>query len=181
MISPPTAHSGCFSSRATRWSAGVAAKYDRLGDEGFGSYLRRTSREQYGRDSDPIAQIARPVEDLLQGNIVYIGELEFRNDHRGKLALLEAFMRVHQALCAIKWNQTDWLYAFVPETHQRFSWIYGFMLAVPDGILWNEPEPEGRLNSHVLLATEGRFFKHVMLSARRRLERRVVKERGQKP
>ncbi|KAA0912239.1 hypothetical protein FLO80_16640 [Aquicoccus porphyridii] len=154
---------------------GVAAKHDRLGDEGFGSYLRRTSREQYGRDRDPIAQIARPVEDLLQGNIVYIGELEFRNDHRGKLALLEALIKILQVICVMKWPGFDWMYAIIPENHLRIAYLYGFILTIPEAIQWVDPEPDGRLNSHVVLAVEGRHLNHVLKAAKSRADRARVK------
>lgn len=156
---------------------GIGAKYEQLGRESFGAYLRRTSRAQYGRDSDPIAEIAEPAEALIGGNIVYIGELEFRREHRGNLKLLEAFMRVHQGLCALKWNRIDWIYAIVPEEHQRFSWLYGFMVNVPGVISWHDPAPKGRLDSHVLLATEGRFLPYVLVSARARLARRRPRAR----
>lgn len=161
--------------------AGIGAKYERLGRERFGAYLRRTSRMQYGCDSDPIDEIAEPVDELIGGDIVYIGELEFRRAHRGNLNLLEAFMRVHQGLCALKWQRIDWIYAFVPEEHQKFSWLYGFMLAIPGAITWHQPAPKGRLDSHVLLATEGRFLRHVLIKARARLTQRRIKEAARKP
>lgn len=154
---------------------GIGAKYEQLGEESFGSYLRRTSRMQYGCDSDPIDQVAQPVDEMIKGDIVYIGELEFQREHRGNLSLLEAFMRVHQGLCAVKWNRIDWVYAIVPEEHQRFSWLYGFMLSVPGAITWRDPVPEGRLDSHVLLATQGRYLRHVLVNAKARLKRKRLR------
>ncbi len=160
---------------------GVAAKYDRLSGESFTSYLRRTSREQYGRDSDPIAHIARPVEDLIQGNIVYIGELEFRSDHRGRLSLLETFAKLIQGLVALKWSDFDWMYAIVPEDHLKFDHVYGFFVTIPDAITWKTPLPEGRLNSHAILAVEGRHIEHLLVSALARFKRRRNREGLQKP
>ncbi|WP_137701661.1 hypothetical protein [Marimonas lutisalis] len=150
---------------------GIAAKYDQLGEESFSSYMRRTSREQYGRDTDPIERIAKPVEDLIGGNVVYIGELEFHPDHRGRLILLEAVGKVMQGLAAVKWSDFDWMYAIIPEEHLKFDHIYGFTLTVPDAFTWTAPEPPGRLNTHALLAVEGRHLEHLMVSAAARLRR----------
>ncbi|MDQ2091741.1 hypothetical protein [Marimonas arenosa] len=160
---------------------GIGAKYEPLGREGFDNYLCRTSRTQYGRDDNPIAEVAEPATTLIGGNIVYIGELEFTREHRGNLRLLEAFMRVHQGLCALKWRNLDWIYAIVPEEHQRFSWLYGFMIVIPGVLKWRDPVPDGRLNSHVLLATEGRFLPYVLINASRRLKDKRLKAAGRKP
>lgn len=159
---------------------GIGAKFEPLGREPFASYIGRTARTQYGRESNPISEVAEPANALISGNIVYIGELEFAREHRGNLRLLEAFMRVHQGLCAVKWRNLDWIYAIVPEEHQRFSWLYGFMVSVPGVLKWHDPLPEGRLNSHVLLATEGRFIPYVLRNAKQRLREKRLKEPVQK-
>ncbi|MDU8928461.1 hypothetical protein RXV86_13810 [Alisedimentitalea sp. MJ-SS2] len=159
---------------------GIGAKYEPLGRESFASYLCRTSRTQYDRDDNPIAEVAEPATEMIGGNIVYIGELEFAREHRGNLKLLEAFMRVHQGLCAVKWRNLDWIYAIVPEEHQRFSWLYGFMVSIPGVLRWREPVPDGRLNSHVLLATDGRYLRYVLVNACRRLKEKRLKAAARK-
>ena len=160
--------------------ASMGAKFEPLGRESFASYLCRTSRTQYDRDENPIAEVAEPAAEMIGGNIVYIGELEILREHRGNLRLLEAYMRVHQGLCAVKWQNLDWIYAIVPEEHQRFSWLYGFMVSVPGVLKWGDPIPDGRLNSHVLLATEGRFLPYVLVNASKRLKAKRLKAAAQK-
>lgn len=154
---------------------GVAAKYDCLGDESFTSFMRRTSREQYGTEGEAIIEIARPAEDLIRGNLIYIGELELHPEHRGKLALLEAVIKVLQALCAVKWPGFDWMYAFIPEEHLRIAYLYGFYVTIPEAIIWTPPSPPGRLDSHAMVTVEGRHIEHLMKTAQQRFLRKRAK------
>lgn len=157
---------------------GAGVKYIDLEGEEFTAYLQRTSRAQYGRDSDPIAAFAPPVADYFGGRIIYFAELEFSSDHRGGLKLLEAFVRVVQGMAALKWPDFDWMYAFIPQEHLKFDYLYGCTLTIPDALTWAEPVPEGRLNSHVIVAFEGRHAEYLFSSARRRLRQRVSGSRS---
>ena len=161
--------------------AGAGAKYVDLEDEPIETYLQRTSRGQYGRDSDPLLSVSRPVRDYVRGRLIYLGELEFHPDHRGNKDLLEAFVKVLQGLAAVKWRNFDWMYVFIDEDHLRFAHIYDFQITVRDAITWAEPVPAGRLNTHCLMATEGRHIGHVLRSAKARLMRRRFSESSQKP
>ena len=125
--------------------AGAGAKYVDLEDEPIETYLQRTSRGQYGRDSDPLLSVSRPVRDYVRGRLIYLGELEFHPDHRGNKDLLEAFVKVLQGLAAVKWRNFDWMYVFIDEDHLRFAHIYDFQITVRDAITWAEPVPAGRL------------------------------------
>ncbi|UYV38159.1 hypothetical protein N4R57_03455 [Rhodobacteraceae bacterium D3-12] len=160
---------------------GAGVKYTDLESEPFTEYLQRTSRAQYGRESDPIASFAPPLSDMLKGKLVYIGELEFRTGTRGNLKLLAAFGKVLQGLATLKWPQFDWMYAIIPEEHLKFDHLYGFFVTVPDALTWAEPVPAGRLNSHAFLAIEGRHIEHLFKVAGRRTRLRNYQARGQKP
>ncbi len=140
--------------------AGTAARYTDLGGESFESYLRRTSREQYRRDTDPIAAIAPPVTDELNGRLIYFGELELHPEHRGKVKLLYRFSRVMMGMAALKWPDFDAMYAFVPKEHVKLADGYGFTWKVPRAITWADPVPKGRLNDHWLVAARRREFEH---------------------
>lgn len=160
---------------------GAGVKYVDLEGEDFTAYLQRTSRAQYGRDSDPIAAFAPPLKDMLSGRLVYIGELEFRSGIRGNLKLVSAFGKVLQGLAALKWPHFDWMYAIIPEEHMKFDHLYGFFLTIPDALKWAEPVPTGRLNSHAFLAIEGKHIEHLFKVAARRLRNRRYPEHAQKP
>lgn len=158
----------------------AGAKYIDLEDESFFDYLQRTSKAQYGRADNPITKIAAPLHDMFRGRIIYLGELEFLDAHRGNLRLLEAFVKVLQGLAAVKWRGFDWIYAIVPEEHLKIAYLYGFLTTIPDGITWADPVPEGRLNTHAFVATEGRHASHMFRTAKERLLRRRCRESSRK-
>lgn len=140
--------------------AGTAALQIDLGGEGFDSYLRRTSRAQYGREGDPIRGIAPPVQDLLTGRLIYLGELELHPDHRGRVRQLYRFARVMMGMAALKWPDFDAFYAFVPKEHIKLADGYGFSWKVPRAITWADPVPKGRRNDHWLVASRRVDFEH---------------------
>lgn len=160
---------------------GAGVKYIDLEGEAFTSYLQRTSKAQYGCDSDPIKSFAPPLLDMLSGRLIYIGELEFSSGMRGNLKLLEAFVKVLQGLAALKWQGFDWMYAIIPEEHLKFAHLYSFPTTIPDALTWADPAPLGRLDTHAFLAMEGRHIEHVLKSANGRLRRKRLKALSQKP
>ena len=160
---------------------GAGVKYIDLEGEEFTAYLQRTSRAQYGRETDPIAAFAPPLVDTLKGRLAYIGELEFRRELRGNLRLLEAFVKVLQGLSSLKWPKLDWIYAIIPEEHLKFAHLYSFTTTIPDALTWAAPVPAGRLDTHAFLALEGRHMPHILRSACARLKRKRSKELSRKP
>lgn len=140
--------------------AGCAAKFCDLKGEAFDAYLRRTSQAQYQRSTDPIVHVAKPVVDKLCGSLIYIGELEFSPEHRGKPKVLYAFLRLLQALAALKWPDFHAMYAILPNNHIKFSDGYGFNWKIPAAITWQEPIPAGRLNDHWIVAIDRLDFDH---------------------
>lgn len=140
---------------------GAASRLINLHGEPFESYLRRSSKNQYGCTRDPIASIAKPVCQEISGRLVYLGELQFAEGHRGNPNLLGNFVRMLQALSAMKWPDFDWMYAFVPRSHAKLSALYGFTWQMPHAIKWREPVPQGRRNDHCLLAIPKTHFNHI--------------------
>ncbi len=146
---------------------GMGVKFVDLGGECIESYLRRTSRHQYGRSKDPIASVAAPVRDELAGKLIYFGELEFAENSRGHPEVLRSFTRLAQILAAVHWPSFDWMYAFIPDEHFRLAREYGFTWYCPNAITWTDPPPQGRLDSHWIMAASKSHFAH-LLSAQRR-------------
>ena len=140
--------------------AGTAARYTDLGGESFESYFRRTSREQYGRDKDPVDRIAAPVLERLDGRLIYLGELELHPEHRGRPRQLFRLTRVLMAMSVLKWPSFDAIYAFVPKHHVKLADGYGFSWKVPRAITWTDPPPLGRRDDHWLVATSRVDFEH---------------------
>ena len=139
---------------------GCAARFYDLRGEEFEAYLRRTSRWQYDRETDPILSVAPPVAREIGGRLVYLGELEIHPEHRGKAKVLKSYFRMLQALAAMKWD-FDWMYAFVPDDHVKLTDAYGFTWKMPRAITWRDPEPQGRRNDHWMVAISRRHFDHV--------------------
>jgi len=140
--------------------AGTAARYTDLAGESFDSFLRRTSREQYQRETDPIVSVAPPVMERLKGRLIYLGELELHPGHRGKARKLFRFAHVMMGMAALKWPEFEMMYAFVPKQHVKLADGYGFTWKVPRAITWSDPVPLGRLNDHWLVATSRVDFEH---------------------
>lgn len=122
-------------------AGGCAAHFIDLRDEPFEQYLRRTSKEQYGRQNDPITTVARPVSQEIRGRRVYLGELEIHLKYRGKLRALSAFVRMLQSISAIKWPDFDWMYVFIPFDHFKLTRRYGFTWQMPYAIRGHQPAP----------------------------------------
>lgn len=142
----------------------VGVKCEDLVDEKFDLYLRRTSRAQYGVFEDPIEEVAAPVRASLGGQMIYIGELEFHPEVRGRRGLLPSFIGYLKALSALKWADFDWMYAFIPERHLLLAHHYEFSMHIPRAITWKAPPPPGRLNSHYLIGLDRQSYRHAVTS-----------------
>lgn len=143
---------------------GVAARYYDLRGESLESYLHRTSNAQYGGGDRAIESIAAPVSDNLGGRLIYIGELYISKEARGNLKVLSAFIRLSVVLAAMTWQDFDWVYAFIPKEQARLADAYGFTYRLPKAITWKPPEPQGRLNSHIMIAINSADYLHLLSS-----------------
>ncbi|MDJ0628548.1 MAG: hypothetical protein QNJ44_09845 [Rhodobacter sp.] len=148
---------------------GMGSKLTDLADETFETYTRRTSQNQYSRCVDPIASMASVLSQRLSGKLIYLGELELRNESRGNPAVLSSFSRIMQGLCAVKWRDFDWMYAFIPDEHFHLARYYGLTWSVPNAITWVSPPPEGRLDSHWIMAISRADYEHLVLAEKRGL------------
>ena len=136
----------------------AARRYD-LAGESLESYLRRTSKNQYMREEDPIISVAKPLRRIT-GRLIYLGELQLHKSVRGNVSVLSSFFHMAQALAALEW-EFDWIYAFVPLAHRRLVADYGFNFYIKNAITWHDPPPPGRLNDHVLVAIDIESFSHL--------------------
>ena len=143
---------------------GVALRYYDLRGESLESYLHRTSNAQYGGGDPVIESIAKPVSENIGGRLVYIGELYVAKEARGNIKVLRAFIRLSVVLAAMSWQNFDWVYAFIPKEHARLADAYGFTYRLPKAITWKQPEPKGRLDSHILIAMSNADFSHLLSS-----------------
>lgn len=150
-----------FLTEGSTYVGSVAARFLDLRDEDFGSFLRRTSKAQYDRELDPIVSIAPPVRREISGKLIFLGELKVLAEHREKRDVLVSFMRMSQALAAMKWPDFDWIYAFIPQDHMDMTDDYGFTWKMPRAITWRDPVPEGRSNDHWLVAVPRPHFTHL--------------------
>lgn len=138
--------------------ASVSAKSVDLRNETLGSYTRRTSRGQYKRSFDPIHYMD-PMFDVIRGMVVYTGQVQTEKKDRptGNVqpSDLLKFLKVMQLVILARWK-FDWMYGFVGESHIPLNRLYGFSCVIRRAIVWREPVPEGRENSHALLASPRR-------------------------
>ena len=134
--------------------AGAAAKFVDLENEGFEDYTRRTSQRQYAREEDPVMAVSPIASKLIRGQTVYTGELEFREDHRGKIQVAAAFARVLIGTAFLKWKSAQVFYAFLPLQHRRIAFDYGFSQIIREAITWKQPAPKGRRNDHIIALVE---------------------------
>lgn len=147
-----------FLKREGRCVASVSAKIVNLHSETLGGYTRRTSRGQYGRSSDPISNLD-PMFDLIRGRVVYTGQVQTELKENGKKNIcikeLIEFIRFMQLVILSRW-QFDWMFGFISEADLPLNRHYGFSTAIRHAITWGDPPPDGRENSHVLLASSRR-------------------------
>lgn len=134
--------------------AGLASKFDDLSNESLESYLRRTSRGQYGRVKDPIGDVD-PMIGFISGKIVYTGELCVKESERGNTKVLTRLARLMQLLAYAQWD-LDWMYGFVSEEHTKLNKLYGFSMVIHEAMTWQSPEPKGRMSEHAILASSRR-------------------------
>jgi hypothetical protein len=163
-----------FLMREGRVSGGVGLKVIDLGDETFESYLRRTSRNQYGTGHDPIDRLAPPVRDEFRGRLIYIGELHRPDSERGDAFAVKHFIRIAQALAVMRWSSFDWMYAFVPQEHRKMAMeCYQFTWQCPNAITWRDPAPWGRDNTHWIMAfPRAHYFNLMSIVARELAEQK---------
>lgn len=140
----------------------LAARHFDLGGERLGDYLRRTSNAQFGGGRDVVAKVAPSASEMIGGKMIFFGDLLIDVDARGSRQILAAYCRITMILAAMTWSDFDWMYAFITKKHVRLADLYGFTYRVPRIITWRKPIPEGRDDTHVLIAIPAADFWHML-------------------
>lgn len=144
--------------------AGVASRYDNVGRESMGEYLRRTMRRHYPHQSgETLLEVTSALPPDFHGRLAYIGELFVRPDRRGPRQRLRHFMFLLHSCIAAKWP-VDWIYAMMRDRDVKagFATAYGFTLQMPGVARWAEPAPPGRGSSEWLVAIPATHLDHMM-------------------
>lgn len=138
-----------------------AARIYRLKGEAFSSFLSRTTLHQYGLVAPVFDYVAKPLDEDIAGNVIYLGELQICDESRGDFAALTAFVRLLQALAAMRWNgEFDAMFAFLRREHMKLARSYGFCTTYEGPLSWREL-PSGRSNSHGVIVNRRSQFEHV--------------------
>jgi len=140
----------------------LGARYYDLKGEPLGNYLRRSSNAQFGNGGDVVDYVAPSVSQLIGGRLVFFGDLQIARDLHTSRKTLSAFARLTMVLAGMTWPDFDWMYAFVTKKHARHADLYGFTYRVPRVMTWKEPVPQGRDDTHVLVAIPAADFGHLL-------------------
>ena len=141
-----------FLERDDRSVVGIGVALIDLGKrENLAQYIDRTSKGQYCRDTNPVARIKRVI-NAIDGRLVYVGDLTSSTDDRETSAAIRPLFTMIQLLCVDEWD-FDWMYAYIPREKAKIGSIAQFYFKVDNAITWHNPVPEGRKNSHTLIAT----------------------------
>ena len=133
------------------YAAVCGARRDRLGAEGFGSFLERQLNTHYGQMHGELSFVSELLDKKIGGTVVYLGDLFVSPTFRGNISSLRSAATVLKMLISLKWSP-DWTYAFVREkdvTRKAVN-IYGFTRQYPFAKLFKNPLPP-RSNEEVLV------------------------------
>ncbi|WP_137702608.1 hypothetical protein [Marimonas lutisalis] len=140
----------------------LGARFIDLRGEPLDRYIRRTAKAQFGNGEDVIESIAPVMSELIGGRIVVFGDLFIRENARGNARVLAAYSRLSMILAGMEWPDFDWMFAYIAREHLRLSDLYGFTYRLPRVIIWRKPYPEGRDDSHMLVAIPACDFRHLL-------------------
>lgn len=119
----------------------MGMRLDVLGRDSVDAFWERAFARQYLSAAGTQVTLQLPqVVRMVQGKIVYMGDLFFAQKIRGSRPNLMCFVHLAHALCFLKWKH-DWTYAF----HRRedvlsgYSDRYGFNNRWPGAQMWINP------------------------------------------
>jgi hypothetical protein len=144
--------------------AAVATRYDNVGRESMGDYMRRTMRRHYPHPSgDTLLQFTTALPPGFHGRMAYIGELFVAPGQRGSRQRLRQMMLILHCCIATKWP-IDWTYAMMRDRDVMagFATTYGFTVQLPGVAKWADPAPPGRADSEWLVALSSEHLAHMM-------------------
>ncbi len=140
----------------------LAAHYFELKNEALGDYIRRTSNAQFGGGQQVVDFVAPSISQFISGRLIFFGDLQIPRDLRVNRKTLSAYARLTMVLAGMTWPDFNWMYAYVTKQHARQAELYGFTYRVPRVITWKKPVPEGRDDTHVLVAIPAADFWHLL-------------------
>ena len=122
----------------------VGCRMDQTGREPLSSYASRKLRNIFpDEDHVPIRPDRLPrVADEIMGKVVYSGDLflgsAFRTTNR---TLLRTIVLLQYCVIFLKWNDFDWLYAFLRDRDVRrgATWMYHLPRTYPMAHSWTSP------------------------------------------
>jgi len=129
----------------------------------FGTFFKKLAAEQYAEKANVVRSVSQPVVDLLSGELVYLGGIEFAPDQRGSIKVLGNFTQYARLMAASLW-EFDWMYTIIAHRHRRLADDYGFETSIRNAVSWADPIPEGLANDQMILTTSKVHFSHVLHS-----------------
>lgn len=152
-----------FLKRDGRSVACISAKRVDLGGETFGDYFRNLAAQKYHGRPDVVARVSQPLDDELQGRLIYFGGIELAPDERGGVRKLGDFAQYVKMLAAERW-EFDWMYTIIAYKHRRLADDYGFNGKYRNAVSWADPVPEGLANDQMFLGLNAVHFSHLLNS-----------------
>lgn len=143
---------------------GLATRYDVIGQEGMGDYMKRTMRRHYPNPTgETLLEFTNALPPQFYGHMAYIGELFVKPDRRGSRRKLRYLMLLMHSCIATKWK-VDWIYAMMRDRDVKagFATSYGFTMQLPGVAKWARPVPPGRDDSEWLVAISAAHLDHMM-------------------
>ena len=121
----------------------VGARYDDSGREPLSSYAVRKLRNLFPEENDvPVRMDRLPrIAEEISGKVVYTGDLylsrAFRTSNRNNLRIIVLLL---YTVMALKWNDLDWIYAFMRDHDVRrgAAWLYHFPRSYPMAHSWTK-------------------------------------------
>ncbi|MBU2980853.1 hypothetical protein KO498_03405 [Lentibacter algarum] len=129
---------------------GLAAQLIGLGQESFEHYIARSTNAQYGIEAD-LEHVARPLNDRLRGDLIYLGDLHISDAARGKRQVLREYVRLCVILSAMTWPSFDWVFAHIPYQHRSLQDVYGFASITHGAFTWGASAPFLRTNDMAVI------------------------------
>lgn len=137
--------------KSSQLVAVMAMRIDRIGRGSVDRFWSEAYSRHYPTEKGVSVSAHVPVAvRQLTGDLVYMGDLHFREEDRKYRPTLMCFVHLAHALCFTKWRH-DWTYAF----HRRedvlrgYADRYGFNNRWPGAQIWTDP-PSYRSSSEFL-------------------------------
>ncbi|MEH6522591.1 hypothetical protein [Sulfitobacter sp.] len=125
-----------------------AARLEDLRGETLDRYWPRIFRRGYlDGGMQRIENVSPAISSVVQGRLVYFGDLFVAKRLRPSLVILQSFTAIGHLLCSLKW-EPDWIYCFLRrrDAARGAAFQYGFSVVERQPYRWVGDPPEGRSN-----------------------------------